>query len=90
MHSAQLTLSVVYAHFAKRTFEIETENTNRFKIVPNKYINIDDDFPFISEKENNEYAKAFSNRFRINKIKRALGIFKYIEKVWKKRRFMPL
>ena len=92
LHSHDLVLPVVYAHFAKRPFVVETENIDHFKIVPNRYIDFQEAYPNISDQENNKYSKAFVRKFRINKIKRAfrLGIFKYIEKVWRKQRFMPL
>lgn len=90
--SEQLDIPVVYAHFAKRSLEITTDNVNHFLIVPNKYVKPEDGYPIISEKECKNYEEAFLKTFRNNKIKRAfrLGIIKYIEKVLRKRRFMPL
>ena len=92
LHANQCVLPVVYAHFAKRKFEVATSTLNYFKIVTNKFISIDSDNPIISEKENSEYSKTFIRQFKSNKIKRAfrLGILKYIEKILRKQRFMPL
>lgn len=92
LHSHNIVLPVVYAHFAKRQFAVETENVDHFKIVPNRYVDFQETYPNISDRENSKYSKKFARKFRTDKIKRAfrLGIFKYIEKVWRKQRFMPL
>ena len=92
LHSKQATIPTVYAHFAKRHFEIGTNNANHFLIVPNAYVASNEKYPTISDIEDAEYSKEFSKKFRNSKIKRAfnLGIIKYLEKVLKKRRFMPL
>lgn len=92
LYSDQYMLPVVYAHFAKRKFEVMTNDVNHFKIVPNKYINMDSKVPVVSMEDDYVYSKRFMKQFKINKIKRAfrLGIFKYIEKIMRKQRFMPL
>ena len=92
LRSKQIMIPTVYAHFAKRKFEIKTNNTNHFLIVPNAYVDSSEGYPTISDIENERYVKTFSKGFRNSKIKRAfrLGIIKYIEKVLRKRRFMPL
>ena len=92
LRSHNIVLPVVYAHFAKRQFAVETENVDHFKIVPNRYVDFQETYPIISDRENSKYSKKFARKFRTDKIKRAfrLGIFKYIEKVMRKQRFMHL
>lgn len=85
-------IPTVYAHFAKRKFSICTDDVNHFKIFPNQYANYTDKYPAISFEEKKKYEKWFSGNFRKMKVKRAfrLGIIKYLEKVIRKRKFLPL
>lgn len=92
MCSGTNRIPTVYAHFAKRKFSICTDDVNHFKIFPNQYANYTDKYPAISFEEKKKYEKWFSGNFRKMKVKRAfrLGIIKYLEKVIRKRKFLPL
>ena len=71
LRSKQIVIPTVYAHFAKRKFEIKTNNTYHFLIVLNAYADSNEGYPTISGIESERYAKAFSKGFRNSKIKRA-------------------
>ena len=92
LYSSTQKIPAVYAHFAKRKFEICASNLDHFKIIPNKYTDSIEPYHSISSEDKREYAIAFAKSFRTMKIKRAfrMGFIKYMEKVIRKTRFIPL
>lgn len=90
--SSTQRVPAVYAHFAKRKFTVSTNNFDHFRIMPNKYTDYSDEYPVIALEESRAYEDFFIRNFRLMKIKRAfrLGFIKYLEKVIRKKSFMPL